>query len=210
MPTVGLFNQEGKQVGDIQLNDNVFGVEVNTDAMHQVVVALLANKRQGTQSAKTRAEVRGGGIKPWRQKGTGRARQGSIRAPQWIKGGIVFAPKPRDYRMSVPKSMRRVAMKSALTSKVQDGQMVVLETLAFEAPKTKKMVEVLKAFDAKKTLIITGESNEVLYKSARNIADVQIMPVNNINVYDLLKFEKLIITKDAVSKSRRCTHNDKL
>lgn len=200
MPTVGLFNQEGKQVGDIQLNDNVFGVEVNTDAMHQVVVALLANKRQGTQSAKTRAEVRGGGIKPWRQKGTGRARQGSIRAPQWIKGGIVFAPKPRDYRMSVPKSMRRVAMKSALTSKVQDGQMVVLETLAFEAPKTKKMVEVLKAFDAKKTLIITGESNEVLYKSARNIADVQIMPVNNINVYDLLKFEKLIITKDALSK----------
>ena len=200
MPTVGLFNQEGKQVGDIQLNDNVFGVEVNTDAMHQVVVALLANKRQGTQSAKTRAEVRGGGIKPWRQKGTGRARQGSIRAPQWIKGGIVFAPKPRDYRVSVPKSMRRVAMKSALTSKVQDGQMVVLETLALEAPKTKKMVEVLKAFDAKKTLIITGESNEVLYKSARNIADVQITPVNNINVYDLLKFEKLIITKDAVSK----------
>ena len=200
MPTVGLFNQEGKQVGDIQLNDNVFGVEVNTDAMHQVVVALLANKRQGTQSAKTRAEVRGGGIKPWRQKGTGRARQGSIRAPQWIKGGVVFAPKPRDYRMSVPKSMRRVAMKSTLTSKVQDGQMVVLETLAFEAPKTKKMVEVLKAFEAKKTLIITGEANEVLYKSARNIADVEIMPVNNINVYDLLKFEKLIITKDAVSK----------
>lgn len=200
MPTVGLFNQEGKQVGDIQLNDNVFGVEVNTDAMHQVVVALLANKRQGTQSAKTRAEVRGGGIKPWRQKGTGRARQGSIRAPQWIKGGIVFAPKPRDYRVSVPKSMRRVAMKSALTSKVQENQMVVLEALSLEAPKTKQMVEVLKAFDAKKTLIVTGESNEVLYKSARNIADVQIMPVNNINVYDLLKFEKLIITKDAVSK----------
>ena len=200
MPTVGLFNQEGKQVGDIQLNNNVFGVEVNTDAMHQVVVALLANKRQGTQSAKTRAEVRGGGIKPWRQKGTGRARQGSIRSPQWIKGGIVFAPKPRDYRVLVPKSMRRVAMKSALTSKVQDNQMVVLESLAFEAPKTKNMVEVLKAFDAKKTLIVTGESNEVLYKSARNIADVQIMPVNNINVYDLLKFEKLIITKDAVSK----------
>ena len=200
MPTVGLFNQEGKQVGDIQLNENVFGVEVNTDAMHQVVVALLANKRQGTQSAKTRAEVRGGGIKPWRQKGTGRARQGSIRAPQWIKGGIVFAPKPRDYRISVPKSMKRVAMKSALTSKVQENQMVVLETLALEAPKTKQMVEILKAFDAKKTLIVTGESNEVLYKSARNIADVQIMPVNNINVYDLLKFEKLIITKDAVSK----------
>ncbi|GAB6168969.1 50S ribosomal protein L4 [Clostridium carnis] len=200
MPTVGLFNQEGKQVGDIQLNDNVFGVEVNTDAMHQMVVALLANKRQGTQSAKTRAEVRGGGIKPWRQKGTGRARQGSIRAPQWIKGGIVFAPKPRDYRMSVPKSMRRVAMKSALTSKVQDGQMVVLENLAFEAPKTKQMIAVLKAFEAKKTLVITAESNEAVYKSARNIAGVEVMPVNNINVYDLLKFEKLIITKDAVSK----------
>lgn len=137
MPTVGLFNQEGKQIGDIQLNDKVFGVEVNADAIHQVVVALLANRRQGTQSAKTRAEVRGGGIKPWRQKGTGRARQGSIRAPQWVKGGIVFAPKPRDYRMSVPKSMRRVAMKSALTSKVQDGQMIVLDSLTLEAPKTK-------------------------------------------------------------------------
>jgi large subunit ribosomal protein L4 len=200
MPTVGLFNQEGKQVGDIQLNENVFGVEVNTDAMHQVVVALLANKRQGTQSAKTRAEVRGGGIKPWRQKGTGRARQGSIRAPQWVKGGIVFAPKPRDYRMSVPKSMRRVAMKSALTSKVQDGEMIVLESLALEAPKTKDMVQILKAFEAKKTLIITAESNEAVYKSARNICGVEIMPVNNINVYDLLKNDKLIITKDAVSK----------
>jgi len=200
MPTVGLFNQEGKQIGDIQLNDKVFGVEVNADAIHQVVVALLANRRQGTQSAKTRAEVRGGGIKPWRQKGTGRARQGSIRAPQWVKGGIVFAPKPRDYRMSVPKSMRRVAMKSALTSKVQDGQMIVLDTLTLEAPKTKDMVQVLKAFDAKKTLIVTAEANEVLYKSARNIAGVNIMPANNINVYDLLKADKLIITKDAVSK----------
>lgn len=200
MPTVGLFNQEGKQIGDIQLNDKVFGVEVNADAIHQVVVALLANRRQGTQSAKTRAEVRGGGIKPWRQKGTGRARQGSIRAPQWVKGGIVFAPKPRDYRMPVPKSMRRVAMKSALTSKVQDGQMIVLDSLTLEAPKTKDMVQVLKAFDAKKTLIVTAEANEVLYKSARNIAGVNIMPANNINVYDLLKADKLIITKDAVSK----------
>ena len=200
MPTVGLFNQEGKQVGDIQLNDNIFGVEVNQDALHQVVVALLANKRQGTQSAKTRAEVRGGGIKPWRQKGTGRARQGSIRAPQWIKGGVVFAPKPRDYRVSVPKSMRKVAMTSALSSKVQDNEMLVLESLAFAAPKTKSMVEVLKAFEAKKTLIITAESNEVLYKSARNIANVKIIPANNINVYDLLNCDKLIITKDAVSK----------
>ena len=200
MPTVGLFNKEGNKIEDIQLNDKVFAVEVNADAMHQVVVALLANKRQGTQSAKTRAEVRGGGIKPWRQKGTGRARQGSIRAPQWIKGGVVFAPKPRDYRMSVPKSMRRVAMKSALTSKVQDGQMVVLETLAFEAPKTKEIVKMLNAFNAKKTLIVTAEANETVYKSARNIEGVAVLPVNNINVYDLLKYSKVIMTKDAVSK----------
>ena len=200
MPKLGLFNKEGKQVGDIQLNDDVFAVEVNQYAMHQVVVALLANKRQGTQSAKTRSEVRGGGIKPWRQKGTGRARQGSIRAPQWIKGGVVFAPKPRDYRMSIPKSMRVVAMKSALTSKVADGEMIVVEDLDFEAIKTKQVVEMLKAFEAKKTLIITEDSNEVVYKSARNIEGVQVMPANNINVYDLLKFSKVIITKNAVSK----------
>lgn len=200
MPTVGLFNKEGKQVGDIQLNDKVFAVEVNSDAMHQVVVALLANKRQGTQSAKTRAEVRGGGIKPWRQKGTGRARQGSIRAPQWIKGGVVFAPKPRDYRMSIPKSMRRVAMLSALTSKVQNDEMVVLDSLTLEAPKTKEIVKMLNAFNAKKTLIVTAEANETVYKSARNIEGVAVLPVNNINVYDLLKYSKVIMTKDAVSK----------
>ena len=200
MPTVGLFNTEAKQVGDIQLNDKVFAVEVNEAAMHQVVVALLANKRQGTQSAKTRAEVRGGGIKPWRQKGTGRARQGSIRAPQWIKGGVVFAPKPRDYRMSIPKSMKRVAMVSALTSKVQNNEMVVLESLSFEAPKTKQVVEMLKAFEAKKTLIITAESNENVYKSARNIEGVAVLPVNNINVYDLLKYPTVMVTKDAVTK----------
>ena len=155
MPKVGLFNKEGQQVGDIQLNEQVFGVEVNKYALHQVVVAQLANKRQGTQSAKTRSEVRGGGIKPWRQKGTGRARQGSIRAPQWIKGGVVFAPKPRDYRMSIPKSMR---------------------------------------------LIITAEVNENVYKSARNIEGVTVMPVNNINVYDLLNCKTLMITKEAVNK----------
>ena len=200
MPTVGLFNKEGKQVGEIQLNDNIFAAEVNADAMHQVVVALLANKRQGTQSAKTRAEVRGGGIKPWRQKGTGRARQGSIRAPQWIKGGVVFAPKPRDYRMSIPKSMRRVAMLSALTSKVQNDEMVVLDSLTLEAPKTKEIVKMLNAFNAKKTLIVTAEANETVYKSARNIEGVAVLPVNNINVYDLLKYPKVIMTKDAVSK----------
>ena len=200
MPTVGLFNKEGKKVGDFQLNENIFGIEINENAMHQVVVALLDNKRQGTQSAKTRAEVRGGGIKPWRQKGTGRARQGSIRAPQWIKGGIVFAPKPRDYRMAIPKSMKRVAMMSALSTKVQDGQMVVVEDLAFDSIKTKNVVNMLNAMEAKKTLIITAESNEVVYKSARNIEGVAVIPANNINVYDLLKFEKVVMTKDAVSK----------
>ena len=200
MPTVGLFNKEGNKIEDIQLNETIFAAEVNADAMHQVVVALLANKRQGTQSAKTRAEVRGGGIKPWRQKGTGRARQGSIRAPQWIKGGVVFAPKPRDYRMSIPKSMRRVAMLSALTSKVQNDEMVVLDSLTLEAPKTKEVVKMLNAFNAKKTLIITAEANETVYKSARNIEGVAVLPVNNINVYDLLKYPKVIMTKDAVSK----------
>lgn len=200
MPKVGLFNKEGQQVGDIQLNEQVFGVEVNKYALHQVVVAQLANKRQGTQSAKTRSEVRGGGIKPWRQKGTGRARQGSIRAPQWIKGGVVFAPKPRDYRMSIPKSMRRVAMLSALTSKVQNDEMVVLDSLTLEVPKTKEIVKMLNAFNAKKTLIVTAEANETVYKSARNIEGVAVLPVNNINVYDLLKYSKVIMTKDAVSK----------
>ena len=200
MPTVGVFNKEGNKVADMELNENVFATEVNEYALHQVVVALLANKRQGTQSTKTRSEVRGGGIKPWRQKGTGRARQGSIRAPQWIKGGIVFAPKPRDYRVSVPKSMRKVAMKSALTSKVQENQMIVLDSLNFEAPKTKNIVAMLKALEANKALIITAESNEVVYKSARNIQGINIIPANNINVYDLLKYEKLIITKEAVSK----------
>jgi len=200
MPTVGVFNKEGNKVADMELNESIFAVEVNEYALHQVVVALLANKRQGTQSTKTRSEVRGGGIKPWRQKGTGRARQGSIRAPQWIKGGIVFAPKPRDYRISVPKSMRKVAMKSALTSKVQENQMIVLDSLNFEAPKTKNIIEMLKALEANKALIITAESNEVVYKSVRNIQGISVIPANNINVYDLLKYEKLIITKEAVSK----------
>ncbi|AUM97262.1 MULTISPECIES: 50S ribosomal protein L4 [Clostridium] len=200
MPKVDLFNQNGEKVGDLQLADSVFGVEVNTYAMHQVVKALLANKRQGTQSAKTRAEVSGGGIKPWRQKGTGRARQGSIRAPQWIHGGIVFAPKPRDYRMSIPKSMKKVAIKSALTSKVNEKLMVVVDDIKLETPKTKEVVKMLNAFDAKKTLIITNNAEENVYKSARNIEGVQIIPVNNINVYDILKYDKVVITKDAVSK----------
>lgn len=200
MPTLKVFNKEGKEVGDIQLNESVFAAEISNESVHQVVLAQLANKRQGTQSAKTRAEVRGGGIKPWRQKGTGRARQGSIRAPQWIHGGIVFAPKPRDYRVSIPKSMRRTAMKSALTSKVVENEMIVLDALNFEAPKTKEMLKVLNAFDAKKTLIVVAETNENVYKSARNIQGVAVLPVNNLNVYDILKYEKFIITKEAVSK----------
>ena len=200
MPTVGLFNIEGKKVGDVTLNESVFNVEVNKAVLHQVVVAQLANKRQGTQSAKTRAEVRGGGIKPWRQKGTGRARQGSIRSPQWAGGGIVFAPKPREYRVSLPKSMKRVAMKSALTAKVLENEMIVLESLEMDAPKTKAIVTMLKAFDVKKALVVTAESNANVYKSGRNVEGIQVIPVNNINVYDLLQYDNLIITKDAVSK----------
>ena len=191
---------DGKKVEDIELNENVFGIEVNEVAVHTALVNFQANQRQGTQSTKTRSEVSGGGRKPWKQKGTGRARQGSIRAPQWIKGGVVFAPKPRNYRMSIPKSMRRVAMLSALTSKVQNDEMIVLESLVMDAPKTKTVVGMLNAFEAKKTLIVTAESNEAVYKSARNIEGVTVMPVNNINVYDLLKYPKVIMTKDAVSK----------
>lgn len=200
MPTVDLFNREGQKVGDIQLSENVFAVEVNESVLHQVVVAQLANKRQGTQSTKTRAEVSGGGRKPWRQKGTGRARQGSTRAPQWIHGGIVFAPKPRSYRMSIPKSMRRVAMKSALSSKVVENEIVVLENLELDMPKTKEMVKMLNTFEAKKALIIVPESNENVYKSARNIQGATVIPVNNLNVYDILKHDKFIITKEAVAK----------
>jgi len=200
MPTVGLFNKEGQKVGDMELSESIFAVEINQDAVHQVVVAQLANKRQGNQSTLTRAEVSGGGIKPWRQKGTGRARQGSTRSPQWTHGGVVFAPKPREYRISVPKSMRKVAMKSVLTSKVVENEMIVLESLDFDAPKTKDVIKMLKALDVKKALIVVAESNENVYKSARNIEGIDIIPVNNINIYDILKYEKFVITKEAVSK----------
>lgn len=200
MPKVALYNMEGQQVGDLELSESVFGVEVNKEVMHQVVKMQLANKRQGTQSTLTRAEVRGGGIKPWRQKGTGRARQGSIRAPQWIHGGVVFAPKPRDYSYSVPKKIKRLAIKSALSSKVADNDIIVLDALNLEVPKTKVVVEMLKSFEAKKALIVVQEKDEAAYKSARNIEGVAILPVNNLNVYDVLKYDKFIITKDAVSK----------
>lgn len=198
MPKVNVLNIKGENVGELELNETLFNTEISEHAVYEVVKNQLANKRQGTQSARTRAEVRGGGRKPFRQKGTGRARQGSIRAPHYTGGGVVFAPKPRDYRMSIPKSMRKVAMTSALTSKVAD--MVVLEDLTFEAPKTKEAVKMLNAFEAKKTLIITAEVNENVYKSARNIEGVTVMPVNNINVYDLLNCKTLMITKEAVNK----------
>ena len=200
MPSVAVYDRLAKKVGEIELSDNVFGVEINKEVMHQVVVAQLANKRQGTQSAKTRSEVRGGGRKPWRQKGTGNARQGSIRAPQWVKGGVVFAPKPRDYSKAVLKKVKRLAIKSALSSKVADNNILVLESLQLDAPKTKEMIGTLKAFEANKTLIITDDVNTNVYKSARNIPGVQVIPVNNINVYDILKYEKCMITKAAVAK----------
>ena len=200
MPKVGLYNIEGSQVGDVELNASVFDFPVNEAAMHQVILALLANKRQGTQSAKTRAEVSGGGIKPWRQKGTGRARQGSTRSPQWAHGGIVFAPKPRNYRMAIPKSMKRVAMKSALSSKVKEENVLVIDSLKMEAPKTRTMAELLKKLSVKKALIVTGDVEMNAYKSARNIEGITMVPCNNINVYDIVKYEKLILTQDAVKK----------
>ncbi|WP_461205203.1 50S ribosomal protein L4 [Clostridium sp. DL1XJH146] len=200
MPVLDLLNKQGSKVGEVELNETVFAAEIKEHAVHQVVVAQLANKRQGNQSTKTRSEVSGGGKKPWRQKGTGRARQGSTRAPQWIHGGIVFAPKPRSYRTVTPKSMRRTAMKSVLSSKVADNLMVVLDELTVEIPKTKEMIAMIEALKVKKPLIVVAESNENVYKSVRNIQGADIIPVNNINVYDILKCENLIVTKEAIEK----------
>jgi len=201
MPKVALYNIAGQQVGDIELKDSIFGVNVNVEAMHQVVKMLLANRRQGTQSALTRAEVRGGGIKPWRQKGTGRARHGSIRSPQWTHGGVVFAPKPRSYRYTVPKKIRRIAMKSALSSKVNENNIIVLDDLNFEVPKTKQVVNMLQNLKVDtKALIVLAEKNENVEKSARNIPGVKTSLVNTLNVYDILKYDKFIITKSAVEK----------
>lgn len=201
MPNVALYNVSGEQVGEIELSENIFGANINVEAMHQVVKMYLANQRQGTQSALTRAEVSGGGKKPWRQKGTGRARHGSTRSPQWTHGGIVFAPKPRSYRYSVPKKIKRIAMKSALSSKVQENSIVVLDELNFEAPKTKQVVNMLENFKIdSKTLIVLAENNENVVKSARNIEGVKTTLVNTLNVYDILNYDKFIITKDAVKK----------
>ncbi|MGB4437908.1 MAG: 50S ribosomal protein L4 [Sedimentibacter sp.] len=201
MPKVALYDITGNQIGDVELNDDIFGVEVNTHVMYEAVKNYLANQRQGTQSAKTRAEVRGGGRKPWRQKGTGRARQGSIRSPQWKGGGIVFAPKPRDYSYKIPKKVKRLALKSALTSKVQDQEIIVVDRLVLEQPKTKEMIKVLSNLKAgKKTLILIPERDEAVIRAAANIPGVKTAYVNTINVYDILNCDSFLITKDAVNK----------
>lgn len=201
MPKVNVYNVLGETVGEIELNEDIFNTEINEHAVYEVVKNQLANRRQGTQSTKTRAEVRGGGRKPWRQKGTGRARQGSIRAPHWVGGGVVFAPKPRSYSYKVPKKVKRLAMKSALTSKVVNEQIIVLEELNLEEPKTKEMVKILGNIKAgKKALIVMDEKNINVVKSAKNIPNVQTTLVNTLNVYDILNFDSFIITKDAVKK----------
>ena len=201
MAKVSVYNIEGEIVGDIELNDAVFGVEVNEHLVHMAVVNQLANNRQGTQSAKTRSEVSGGGRKPWRQKGTGHARQGSTRAPQWTGGGVVFAPKPRDYSFKMNKKEKNLALKSVLTSKVADEKLIVLDSLKLDEIKTKKMVAVLDALKVNKALVILdGEDNANVAVSARNIEGVRTIPVNAINVYDIMKYETVILTKSAVEK----------
>jgi large subunit ribosomal protein L4 len=201
MPKVALYDITGSQIGDVELRDDIFGVEINTHVMYEAVKNYLANQRQGTQSAKTRAEVRGGGRKPWRQKGTGRARQGSIRSPQWKGGGVVFAPKPRDYSYKLPKKIKRLALKSALSSKVQDQEIIVVDNLVLDRPKTKDMVKVLSNLNAgKKTLLVIPERDENVILAARNIPGVKTAYVNTINVYDILNCDSFMITKDAVNK----------
>ncbi|PAB58174.1 50S ribosomal protein L4 [Anaeromicrobium sediminis] len=201
MPKVDIINVSGQQVGDVELSENIFGAEINASVLHEVVKNYLANQRQGTQSAKTRAEVRGGGRKPWRQKGTGRARQGSTRSPQWVGGGVVFAPKPRDYRYTLPKKVKRLAMKSALSSKVKENEMIVLDELALETFKTKDMINILSNVKAgKKALIVLPEVDEKVIKSASNIPGVTTTIVGALNVYDILNHNNFIVTKEAVAK----------
>ena len=199
MANVTVYNMEGNEVGTMELNDAVFGVEINEHLVHLAVVRQLANNRQGTQKAKTRSEVSGGGRKPWRQKGTGHARQGSIRAPQWTGGGVVFAPVPRDYEVKMNKKERRAALKSALTSKVQDNKLVVVDSLALAEAKTKEMQKVLTNLKADKALVVTAADDQNVVLSARNIADVQTATVNTINVYDVMKHNTVVVTKDAVA-----------
>ena len=201
MPNCSVFDSEGKKVSDLELAESVFGIEPNVSAMHLCVVNYLANQRQGTQSTKTRSEVSGGGKKPWRQKGTGRARQGSTRAPQWTHGGIAHGPKPREYGFSINKKVRRLAMKSALSSKAAAEEMVVLDSLQLDAIKTKDVVSVLSALEAgKKVLLVLPEKNDVIYRSARNIAGVKVALVSTLNVYDILNSDTMVVLKDAVAK----------
>lgn len=199
MATVAVYNIEGKEVDKLELNDSVFGVEINEHLVHMAVVAQLANKRQGTQSAKTRAEVRGGGRKPWRQKGTGHARQGSTRAPQWTGGGVVFAPKPRDYSMKLNKKEKANAMRSALTSRVNEEKFIVLDEFKLDEIKTKRFVEVMNNLEVDKALVVTKDSDQNLLLSARNVPGVKTALTNSINVYDILKYDTVVITKDAVA-----------
>lgn len=200
MLKVDILDMNGKKKSELELNENVFGIEVNEVVVHAALVNYLANQRQGTQSTKTRAEVRGGGRKPWRQKGTGRARQGSIRAPQWIKGGIALGPKPRSYKYAIPKKMRQLALKSVLTSKVQEGNLIVVDKLELNEIKTKEMVKVLDNLKAKNALVLLSEKNLNVQASARNIENVKTTLVNTINVYDLLKYNSLVATEDAIKK----------
>lgn len=201
MPTIAVMDMTGKEVGKIDLSEAVFGIEPNISVMHDVVKNQLANRRQGTQSALTRSEVSGGGKKPWRQKGTGHARQGSTRAPQWTHGGIVFAPKPRNYRYTLNKKVRRLAMKSAFSSKVRDNEMIVLDALKLDGYKTKPVAEMLKALGAeKKVLLVLPENDRVAITSARNIPGVKTALTNTLNVYDILNADKFIVVKDAVAQ----------
>ena len=199
MATVAVYNTAGKEGDKLTLNDSVFGVEINEHLVHMAVVAHLANRRQGTQSAKTRSEVSGGGKKPWRQKDTGHARQGSTRSPQWTGGGVVFAPKPRDYSMKMNKKEKQLAMKSALTSKVQEEKLIVLDELKMDEIKTKKFVEIMNNLKAEKALVVTKEVEENVKCSANNIPTVKTAIANEINVYDILKYDTLVLTKDAVA-----------
>ena len=201
MPKVAVYNIDRQQVGDIDLNDNVFGVEVNSGLLHQAVVMQLASQRLGTHATKTRAFVRGGGRKPWKQKGTGRARSGSRRSPLWVGGGTVFGPHPRSYAFSMPRKQRRLAIKCALSDKVQEDNLVVLDALDFEAPKTKQVVKLLQTFEIdNKALIITAEEAENVERSSRNIPGVKAINTTGLNVYDILNHDKLFITKDAVTR----------
>ncbi len=199
MANVSVYNMEGKEVGTMELSDAVFGVKVNEHVVHLAVVAQLANKRQGTQKAKTRAEVSGGGRKPWRQKGTGHARQGSTRAPQWKGGGVVFAPVPRDYSIRLNKKEKRLALKSVLTSRVQENKLIVLDELKLDEIKTKKMQAVLDALNVSKALIVLNDNDMNVVRSARNIPNIQTAQTNTINPYDILKYNTLIVTKAAVA-----------